>query len=162
MKKQHFCLLLALFLIIFAVNISADENNKLPPYDNKTNETPILTGNLLVTSAPSKANVYVDGNLLKDLTPLIIKGVNVGKHVVNILKDGYKDFITTVTINSGKISKIHANLQKLRCVDTDKGKNIYVTGKTYKGEDTHYDGCFNDTTLVEYYCQNKEYCWASL
>tara|TARA_Y100000034_G_C6866593_1_gene395076 strand:+ start:176 stop:1618 length:1443 start_codon:yes stop_codon:yes gene_type:complete len=37
------------------------------------------------------------------------------------------------------------------CVETDKGKDRYLKGRTYIGKDTHTDSCYQDS-LVEYYC----------
>jgi len=45
------------------------------------------------------------------------------------------------------------------CTDSDGGKNYYVKGKIYgsfgKGTLTDYDYCTDNTTLGEYYCQDK-------
>jgi hypothetical protein len=41
-----------------------------------------------------------------------------------------------------------------KCVDTDGGKNEFIAGKTYIGEDIHYDSCYGKE-VVEYYCSSE-------
>jgi hypothetical protein len=61
-------------------------------------------GSLSVTTSPSGARVYVDGEL-KGVTPATIPGLSAGKHTVLLSLAGYIDLNTTVMINAGKTSE---------------------------------------------------------
>jgi len=62
------------------------------------------SGSLSVTTSPTGARVYVDGEL-KGVTPATIPGLSAGKHTVLLSLAGYLDLNTTVTINAGKTSE---------------------------------------------------------
>ncbi|MDD1701201.1 MAG: PEGA domain-containing protein [Methanoregula sp.] len=62
------------------------------------------SGSLSVTTSPSGARVYVDGEL-KGVTPATIPGLSAGKHTVLLSLAGYLDLNTTVMINAGKTSE---------------------------------------------------------
>ncbi len=67
-----------------------------------TDPTPLPTpseGNLVISSNPSDATVYVD-NVIKGITPLTVSVAN-GEHVVRIRLDGYQESKTSVTVTSG-------------------------------------------------------------
>lgn len=57
------------------------------------------TGNIVISSIPSDATVYVD-NVIKGITPLTVSVAN-GEHVVRIRLDGYQESKTSVTVTSG-------------------------------------------------------------
>jgi len=60
------------------------------------------TGNIVISSSPSDATVYVD-NVIKGITPLTISVAN-GEHVVRIRLDGYQESKTSVTVNGADVS----------------------------------------------------------
>jgi hypothetical protein len=71
-----------------------------------TTTTPAFaTGNISVSSIPSGANIYLD-NEYKGLTPLTLKNVENGYHVVLIRLAGYRDFTDEVAVlgNSPSVS----------------------------------------------------------
>ena len=67
--------------------------------------TPIPTpseGNLVISSSPSDATVYVD-NAIKGITPLTVTVAN-GEHVVRIRLYGYQESITNIEVNGEDVS----------------------------------------------------------
>lgn len=82
-------------------------------FSNPYNPTPVPTtiptptptpseGNIIISSSPSDATVYVD-NVIKGITPLTVTVKN-GAHVVRIRLDGYQESKTSVTVTGEDIS----------------------------------------------------------
>jgi len=70
-----------------------------------------LTGTLSITSNPTGAKVYVNG-YYKGVTPINIS-LNPGKYSVKLTKDGYKDYVSSSEILTGKTTSININLAKI-------------------------------------------------
>jgi hypothetical protein len=47
------------------------------------------------------AKVYIDG-VFKGYTPLTVTGIPIGSHQVKVIKDGYRDYTTSVTVVEGQ------------------------------------------------------------
>ncbi len=60
------------------------------------------TGNIVISSSPSDATVYVD-NAIKGITPLTVTVAN-GEHVVRIRLYGYQESITNIEVNGEDVS----------------------------------------------------------
>ncbi len=56
------------------------------------------TGNINIQSEPKGAEVYLDGTLMGN-TPLALKDIDAGEHVIKVTKAGYVDAETTITLN---------------------------------------------------------------
>jgi len=56
------------------------------------------TGNINIQSEPKGAEVYLDGNVMGN-TPLALKDIDAGEHVIKVTKAGYVDAETTITLN---------------------------------------------------------------
>ena len=67
------------------------------------------TGGLSVSSTPSGATVLVDNNFV-GITPLTLKEIPAGSHVVTISLTGYQDYQTTTSVNAGATSTVSAGL----------------------------------------------------
>lgn len=67
------------------------------------------TGNLSVNSTPANANLFVD-NIFRGLTPIIVKGLSVGKHDVAVNKTGYNSYFNTTFIEAGKTISLFITL----------------------------------------------------
>ena len=89
----------------------------------------IEKGTLSITSDPSGAKVYVDGEY-KGTTPLSIK-LKAGTYSVVLKKRGYEEYATDIIIKSNKGNKISATLKP----------KIITWEKTYGGRD--YDGAYS-------------------
>ena len=70
--------------------------------------TPIF-GEINLTSNPLMSDVYIDG-VPSGQTPLILSDVLIGKHKIRITHDGYRDYVSDVFVEEGKVSEIDAVL----------------------------------------------------
>ena len=73
----------------------------------------IDTGILAVKSAPSEAQVYVDGEL-KGLTPLTLYNFPAGTYNIAVKKEGYSDFEKTISVKVGLTEEVSAELAPLK------------------------------------------------
>ena len=69
----------------------------------------VQTGSLSVTSSPTGAQIYVD-NVYKGLTPRTVTYLAPGERAVRLVKSGYQDYNTLVTVNSGQTTTLSATL----------------------------------------------------
>ena len=67
------------------------------------------TGSISVSSAPSGADIYLDGRH-KGITPKTISDVSPGSHTLKLEKYGYKEWLTSVHVTSGVTESITAHL----------------------------------------------------
>jgi len=74
-------------------------------YDFST-RTVGLVGALSVDSEPSNANVYIDGSLLKDKTPLSANDLVADQYRLSIWKEGYYDWQQNIEINKSSTTFI--------------------------------------------------------
>jgi hypothetical protein len=98
------------------------------------------TGDLQVSSSPSGAAVYLNGDY-KGVTPLDdsldIVNLAPGSYTVTVKKSGYQDYAITVSIQAGKTIQMNAALQpasqapsfaSVQIVSSPGGANVYVNG----------------------------------
>ena len=104
------------------------------------------TGDLLVTSSPSGAAVYLNGNYQGVTTssggPLDITDLTAATYTVVLKKSGYNDYTTTVKIVGGQTAQVAATLQSsgtppsgtvsAEIFSTPEGADVYVNN-VYKG-----------------------------
>ena len=92
-------------------------------------------GSLTVTSEPSGAEVYLDGDYV-GTTPLENYKLSTGEHEVKVKKSGYATFTKTITIKPGETTSMKATLPPLKATlkitSEPSGAKVYVNG-TYKG-----------------------------
>jgi len=69
----------------------------------------VQTGSLSVTSSPTGAQIYVD-NVFKGTTPRTVTNLAPGERAVRLVKTGYQDYNTLVTVNSGQTTTLSATL----------------------------------------------------
>ncbi len=82
------------------------------------------TGAIEVTSTPPGAAVYLD-QVYRNTTSegsglLTISNVNSGQHRIDVQKDGYAPFWTTVTVADGQTAQVEADLD-----NTTKRRTAY-------------------------------------
>jgi hypothetical protein len=68
-----------------------------------------VTGSLDVSSTPSGANIYIDGEY-KGVTPMVISGLPEGEYLVTVTKDGYFEDFRYVVISPGGTSSVSPTL----------------------------------------------------
>lgn len=84
-------------------------------------------GALSVTSSPSGASVFIDGRDSKEKTEAIIGELSPGSHSVDLKLDGYKDFHTSVQINSGMTSMLSIAMEKESSSSVSNGTSTRVS-----------------------------------
>jgi hypothetical protein len=107
-------------------------NAKLIPESNPP------TGDLHVTSTPSSAAVYLNGNY-QGVTaidgPLDITDLPPGTYTVLVKKPGFQDYSTTITIEAGKLVQVNAPLEQssrapaaasAEIVSNPSGADVYI------------------------------------
>jgi hypothetical protein len=67
------------------------------------------TGSIAVSSAPSGADIYLDGTY-KGTTPATISDISHGSHALKLEKHGYAEWLTSVHVTSGVTESITAHL----------------------------------------------------
>lgn len=67
-------------------------------------------GSIELTSSPSEATVYLDG-VSKGKTPITINDLDVGTYKLMVKKDGYVDWMRSVTVKESKTESFSANLE---------------------------------------------------
>jgi len=93
--------------------------------------TPVPTpseGNIIISSSPSDATVYVD-NIIKGITPLTVSVAN-GAHLVRIKLEGYQESKTSVTVIGGVNVSIEPVLIPVTTVTTTVPTTIQTTVPT--------------------------------
>jgi hypothetical protein len=102
------------------------------------------TGDILVSSVPDGAAIYLDGNYRgKTLQGNLfdITGVSPGAHVVALLKSGYQDYSTSVAVSAGKTTTVSAALNPgsvpsttgdITAQSSPSGADVYLDN-VYKG-----------------------------
>lgn len=66
-------------------------------------------GSLEITTVPDNAIIYIDGKIYNK-SPLSIPNILIGKHVVEVRKEGYKTEIEDIEISEGQTYTIKKNL----------------------------------------------------
>jgi len=99
---------------------------------------PPPNGSIAITSIPSGAEVYIDGGQ-RGIAPAIFPEILPGNHQVTISSKGYNDWSHIVSVGSGQMAAINAELQAtqeitgLLAVITDPpGADIFIDGD-FKG-----------------------------
>ena len=70
------------------------------------------TGSIYVTSLPSRALIYLDGNYLGVYTPTTINKVTAGTHTVRLTRYGYKDYTRSISVSAGTTTPVSAVLTR--------------------------------------------------
>jgi serine/threonine protein kinase len=71
----------------------------------------IITGSISLNSSPADAKWYIDSSYI-GLTPGSKQKMMKGKYTIRVIKNGYKEWVETVEIDSAKTITVTANLDK--------------------------------------------------
>lgn len=107
-KRFILALLYAILILIIFGCVQPEEAPVTEQMEEVTD-----TGILVIESAPSEAQVYVD-NELKGQTPLTIYNFPVGTYKVLVKKDGYSDFEKTIAVKVGLTEEVDAALNPVK------------------------------------------------
>ena len=69
-------------------------------------------GSIIVSSNPSGANVYLDGNF-KGVTPITLTDMSIVSHTVKLTKSDYDDITKTVSVSAGETTHVNEALKKI-------------------------------------------------
>lgn len=89
------------------------------------------TGNLSISSSPSKAAVWLDETSTGHNTPVTINKISAGNHSLKLTKSGYVDYYQNITIKSNETSSVAAVLTQagsLTVSSKPTGASIWVDG----------------------------------
>ena len=73
--------------------------------------TPDATGQIVIASSPSGAEVYLD-NVYKGVTPVTLSDIAAGSHTLTLSLTGYQDSVQTVTVNGGESTPVAVTLSE--------------------------------------------------
>ncbi|MDH7510359.1 MAG: PEGA domain-containing protein [Methanolinea sp.] len=100
------------------------------------------TGDIVVTSVPGGAAIYLDGSYrgtTSERNPFDITGVAPGSHTVSLLKNGYQDYSADVTVLVGKTTSVSAVLTPGSV--TPATGDVYVESSP-SGADVYLDNAY--------------------
>ena len=98
-------------------------------------------GSLEITSEPLGAEVYIDGRATGK-TPTTLAEIPAGTHTIELRREGFKDFVTTVKVSQEQISKVEGNLVmipepvkpepmgSLQITSEPLGAAVFIDGRT--------------------------------
>jgi len=69
------------------------------------------TGNIEVNSDPKGAAIWLDGDSTGHVTDFVLVDVTAGSHVIKLTKEGYADWVDTVTVIEDQTTVVGAELQ---------------------------------------------------
>ncbi len=84
-------------------------------------------GQILVSSSPEGADIYLDGNSTGRTTNSTLTNVAVGPHTVTLLKDGYGDYEESVTVEGGETARVDAALRAHTIEVTEPTRSTHWT-----------------------------------
>jgi PKD repeat protein len=100
------------------------------------------TGSIAITSSPAGAMVVVDG-IHRGATPLILTEIPAGNHLVTLSFKGYDDWNHTISVGSGLMAAINAELEATKEIT---GSLAVITDPP--GADVSIDGNFKGVSPV--------------
>lgn len=98
----------------------------------------IGTGNLSISSSPSEAKIYINGELWKSKTPIENLQVTAGEHKIEVVKEGYLPWKRNVLVERGEKNRVSVTLKELKeslssiFIDSSiKGADVFINKKSY-------------------------------
>jgi hypothetical protein len=70
-----------------------------------------FVGNLTVQSRPTRAKVFLDGQLI-GTTPLLVPSVRAGEHAILLEYDGYRRWSSVVRVVANEANRVTASLER--------------------------------------------------
>ena len=88
------------------------------------------TGSIQVNSTPTGAHVYLDGNDTGRTTDTTLTDVSPGSHTVKLVKEGYEDYQSVISITAGQTTTVNTNLTKhTLTVNSPTSSTYWITGQ---------------------------------
>ena len=95
--------------IIVTIPPTAWTSSNLLSYTVRPITPPTYYGRIIATSHPQGAKVYLD-NVYKGVTPLNLDRVAAGQHQIRLVKTGYQDWSSYVSVSPSRTATVSANL----------------------------------------------------
>jgi len=92
----------------------------------------IKTGDLVISSTPPGAQIWLDGQLKPGITPITLKGLSLGEHMVELRKGGarFRGKVSVVGLETAKLAATLAEvLGAIAIVSQPPGAEILLDGK---------------------------------
>ena len=123
-----------------SVTIKANQKTSISPKLIAKNISQVKVGLLSVTSNPSGADIFIDGNLIKETTPLYNYPLKPGSHSIKISMLGYSDYSTSIQVSENQLTNLGIiNLQPisiqngfLTVTSNPSGADIFIDGNLIK------------------------------
>ncbi len=93
-------------------------------------------GSISITSTPTGARVYLDGNYTGKETNCTLDSILPGKHTIKLTKAGYEDYEEEIMVESGKEVEVSATLRERGWMQTFGGNESdggYSVKQTFDG-----------------------------
>ncbi|MBA7567222.1 PEGA domain-containing protein [Candidatus Atribacteria bacterium 1244-E10-H5-B2] len=122
--------------IIISMPPTAWTSSNLLSYTVRPTTPPTYYGRIVATSQPQGAKVYLD-NVYRGTTPLNLDRVTAGQHQIKLVKTGYRDWSSYVSVSPSRTTTVSADLIPLPVYSSIaiycnvNGAKIFVNG-TYK------------------------------
>jgi diacylglycerol kinase family enzyme len=100
------------------------------------------TGTISITSEPSSANIYLDGEY-QGTTPKTISDVPPGDHKIELKKSGYEDWSASVSVKADETESVSAGLKPE--TEIQETGTISITSEP-SGAEIYLDGEYQGTT----------------
>ena len=128
--------------IVVSLPPTAWTSSNLLSYMVRPTTPPTYYGRIIATSHPQGAKVYLD-NVYKGKTPLNLDRVSAGQHRIKLVKTGYQDWNSYVSVSPSRTTKVSADLIPLPAygsisVYCNQGNaKIYLDGSYQKRTSTN-------------------------
>ena len=124
-----------------SVSVKADETESVSA--GLKPETEIQeTGTISITSEPSGAEIYLDGEY-QGTTPMTISDVILGDHKIELKKSGYEDWSASVSVKADETESVSAGLKPE--TEIQETGTISITSEP-SGAEIYLDGEYQGTT----------------
>jgi len=95
--------------IIISMPPTAWTSSNILSYTVRSIAPPTYYGRIIATSHPQGAKVYLD-NVYKGVTPLNLDRVTAGQHQIKLVKTGYRDWSSYVSVSPSRTTTVSADL----------------------------------------------------
>ncbi len=102
------------------------------------------TGSIQLNSTPTGASVILDGSFTGQTTNVTLTGISAGSHIVGLVKEGYGDYMSSVSVSGGATSTVNASLsQTSLSISTPTSSSAWQKGETVEIQWTSGGGSSN-------------------